>query len=304
MGIVGTYRVTSSGSVIGEYQNMITANGLIAINQYLAGISPHWAGSLGIGSLYKYATSSVSSALDYEFQRYPITLRSYRVVSAGVNQQALKVSIPAETIFSAYEIGIFPMTVEPASYYDHLQITDFSERTSGSSSWLISGVPATSVSGSHARIGNYSISLSGGQTTTAAIYANTSNHNSGDNISLLFQTASAFTSTASIYVSLSDSSASGSVWTASGQIPVQVINSFSSSSLIFQAKPDSFNDEVTSASISLVCNGKLYLDHMKIYFSGQHPVDNTLVSRKGNSTALFTKAYGQPMEIEYYIRVT
>ena len=49
MQLKGRYKIISSGSVIAEYDNEITANGLTAINQYLAHMIPSWAGSIGIG---------------------------------------------------------------------------------------------------------------------------------------------------------------------------------------------------------------------------------------------------------------
>ena len=65
MSITGTYVIKSDGVVIGEYKNMLTANGLYLINQYLSGNTKYWADSIAVGALSTVATASTTASLQY-----------------------------------------------------------------------------------------------------------------------------------------------------------------------------------------------------------------------------------------------
>jgi hypothetical protein len=300
MDLTGTYRITSSGSVIGEYQNMITTNGLLAINQYLAGLIPSWAGSLGIGTLYNNITASSTVALDYELKRYPITLKSYRTVSSSVNQIALKATIDPDAVFQAYELGVFPMVVHDATYPDHYPITDFSEQLSGSSLWTIAGVAATTTSSS-VRVGLYTIALPAGSTTSNSVSINTTTYTEADYANLLMYTPASITS-GSFTVRLGDDSSVQNVWTSSIVFSAPSAGYYSVAA-DFGTKP-TFSDYAVTCSVTYAGTGTIQLDHLQFATGDTKTTDFKLVSRTGQSTPLFTKTYGQPMEIEYYIQVT
>jgi hypothetical protein len=301
MNFNGTYRIISSGSVIGEYQNMITTNGLLAINQYLAGLIPSWAGSIGIGTLYTNATASTSEILDYEIKRYPITLKSYRTVSASVNQIALKISVDPQSTFQAYELGVFPSTINESSYTDNFQITDFSEQLSGSSAWYIGANPATT--SSSARVGALSLALPAGSTASTSIVLDTSTYSDTDNLKILFYSSTTITS-GSFTMNFADDSLVTNTWTASGSFSNTTASNYYSASLGFLPRSSSFSNYVTAASINYAGTGAVRLDHVKWNTGETKTSDFKLVSRTASSTPLFTKTYGQPMEIEYFIQVT
>jgi hypothetical protein len=303
--IEGTYRITSSGSTVAEYKNMLTANGLLVINQYLANVVPDWAGSLAIGTLSTNSTASTTTALDYEILRFPVTLKAYRTVS-GSNQMALKATIDPETVFQAYEFGIFPMRVNKLLFRDHFKITDFTEQIAASSSWYIGSSPAPTASVSPTpRSGGSGIKISTGQTASLIFYSNFADYNDADSLDLLYYCASATTSTSSITVYFSDDSTSGNVWSASGTIPATSSGTYTHKVLSFQPKPDAFTDTMYSCSIQFAgSGGTLLLDHLKVTTGQAKPTDQLLTSRTTSASPLVTKVYGQPMEIEYYIQVT
>jgi hypothetical protein len=133
--IKGFYRVTSNGEFVAEYENMITSNGLQAINEFLCGMIPDWAGSIAIGSLNSNPTTSSTQFLDYEYLRYPTTLKGY-VSSSAINKISLKTSLDPSLTFQAYELGIFPNRVT-SSRIDHAEISNFSGISNGSSTWSV-----------------------------------------------------------------------------------------------------------------------------------------------------------------------
>jgi hypothetical protein len=301
MNLTGTYRITSAGSLIGEYQNMITTNGLLTINQYLAGLVPSWAGSIGIGTIYTNPTASSTEFLDHEIRRYPVTLKSYRTVSASINQIALKISVDPESTFQAYELGVFPSTIHEGSYTDHYQISDFSEQLSGSTAWYINGNPAA-VSSS-ARVGLYSVAVPAGSTASTSINMNTTSYSEADTVKVLFYSSTTITS-GSFIVNFADDSLITNFWTASGTFSNTTAGNYYSASLGFLPKPSLFSDYIISASINYAGTGAVRLDHLKWVTGETKSTDFKLVSRTAQATPLFTKTYGQPMEIEYYIQVT
>jgi hypothetical protein len=305
--IEGFYKIISSGSVLGEYKNMITANGLTAINKYMTGSIPDWAGSIAIGSLNNVSTSSATTQLDYEYLRSPVTLKAY--TNDTGNRIILKTSVDPQAVFQAYELGLFPGVFINAAHRDNLQISDFSEQSSGSSNWVISGSPAPmSSSGPTPRINTETILLTAGQTASLAISNVFSTYGQNDFIDILFYCASALSSTASLTVSFADNSSSANVWSASGTISSGSISSgsFYTTRLPFNTPLDAFTYEVVTCSVTLAGSGKLNLDHMKIATGDTKTIEDVLTSRvtASGSTPLISKTYGQPMEIEYYIAVT
>jgi len=133
--IKGFYRITSNGEFVAEYENMITANGLKAINEFLCGMIPDWAGSIAVGGLNANATSSATQFLDYEYLRYPVTLKSYFDATGSGNYVALKTSIDPALTFQAYELGIYPNRIN-LNNIDHFEISNFSGISNGSSTWF------------------------------------------------------------------------------------------------------------------------------------------------------------------------
>ena len=305
MNLTGTYRIISSGSLIAEYHNMVTTNGLLVINQYLAGLIPSWAGSLAVGCLSVNSTDPNMTELDYELKRYPITLKSYRTVSSSVHQIALKATIDPESTFKAYELGIFPAVINDATNINHYPISDFSEQLSGSSAWYISGVPATTSSVT-TRVGVSSVTLTTPSTASSTVNINTSNYTEVDSLKILFYPNNAISS-GSFTVTMADDSLVTNYWTASGSFLSAASGIYTTASLGFASKPSSFSNSVTAASINYTGTGSILLDYIKWVTGDTKTTDFKLVSRTASAAAsspLITKTYGQPMEIEYYLEVT
>ena len=300
--IKGFYKITSNGEFIAEYENMITANGLQAINQYLCGMITDWAGSIAIGNLSTNATASGTQFLDYEYLRFPTTLKSYFSASSS-NQIALKTSIDPSLSFQIYELGVFPSMVS-AGKIDHFEISNFSGISNGSSTWYTSSAtPATTASG--ARTDSLTVRLSAGQSASTALPSTLAAYNFNDRVDILYYTASAILSTSSITVTFIDDSASANKWTASITIPATASGTYATSRLLFtSAPPDAFTYHTASCVVTFLGSGTLLLDHMKISTGETKYLSSILTSRITSATPLITKYYGQPMEIEYYIQVT
>ena len=318
MNLTGSYRVTSSGSVVAEYKNVVTYSGVVAINQFLAGVIPQWAGSIGVGALSKTPTASVTS-FAHEIHRFPITLRSYTYDSVSNSwRQAVKASLPAESAFSAYELGVFPMTVDPTTFPDNYQITDFSESSGSTSSWYIGGAPTVFYSGSPSpRVGLYGINVSPGDTASTIISLNTSQYGNYDGISVLIYIPTA-TAGGTLKISLYDDSIVPLTWVFSGSISSASGKTFFSAPLSASAKPDLFSDSTYGISINYAGDVPVILDQAKFIKNNTKVLEEKLISYSsasptisspgygpdGSQYPLFVKVYGQPMEVEYYINVT
>jgi hypothetical protein len=304
--IKGFYKITSNGETIAEYQNMITANGLQAINEFLCGMASDWAGSIAVGSLNNNATASSTQFLDYEFIRYPVTLKSYFNNTSSGNYVALKTSLDPALIFQAYELGVFPNRPSITGNIDNFEISNFSEITSGSSLWYTaSSTPATTASTS--RINSLRINLPAGSSASSAIIVGLGSYSLNDKVDILYYTASQIVSTSSITVTFIDDSASANQWTASTTIPATASGTYTTSRLSFTSlPPDAFTYQTASCVINFSGTGTISLDHMKISTGGIKGIESILTSRvtASGSSPLINKAYGQPMEIEYYIQVT
>lgn len=310
--IKGTYVISSNGEKILEVDNMITANGLLAINRYLSGQAKYWAESIAVGALSSSATASTTQSLQYEIFRYPVTLKSYVSLSTSTNQQILKATIDPLAEFQAYELGVFPARIDTNTFYDHHQITDFSETASGNSAWRVNGSAASMVS-TNSRVGASNIAL--GLSTTASVstasitnlLVPSSFYSEKDYLGLLYYVSSSI-SAASVTVTFGDNSTPQLYWSGSSILSATPSGGFYETDIDMGVKPDAFLDPITTASINFNgSSGSVVLDHMKFYLGDALTTDLQLISRTTSSasnTPLFTKYSTQPMDIEYYIQVT
>lgn len=309
--ITGTYVVYSDGKKLAEYPNMITTNGLEMINKFLTGQNRYWADSMVIGSLASSATTASTSSLQYEAFRYPVNLKTYQS-SGSVNTIILKATIDPTSQFRAHEIGVVPVMVDPDFYYDNFPITSFSEVTAGSSMWRVGGVPVVSSSTSPSpRVGALQIPLAvttSTATNTASIgtFSLDASRFAENNFVHLLYYCTASISSSSITVRFGDSSLSQLIWSGSTVISSVASGAFYVASVDMGSKPTGFNDSVVTASVTFNgSSGSVKLDHMKFVLNDNLAAEDKLISRTSSSTTpLITKLSGQPMEIEYYIRVT
>ena len=311
MKITGTYVIKSNDKIIGEFTNMLTTNGLLFINQYLTGQIKYWADSIAIGALSSSSTTASTTTLQYESYRYPVLFKTYQSGSS-INQIILKATVDPSAEFEAYEIGVFPTKVDTTTFADHYSITGFSELTSGSSNWYINGIPATnSLISSRVGSSNINLSITTSSATNTASIANllidSSRYTENDNVNILYYTSASFSS-ASVTVKFGDSSTPQVFWSGSTVIGSTPSGSFYSASVDMGTKDTNFIDPVTSAFVTFDgASGSVQLDHMKFVLGDSLIPDLQLISRSistAPNTPLFSKVYAQPMDIEYYLRVT
>lgn len=308
--ITGKYIVKSGDTVIGEYPNMITTNGLTVVNQYLSGQLTYWGDTIAIGALSSSSTTASTKKLQYEILRYPVGLKSYQT-SGSVNQLILKATVDPTAVFEAYEIGVVPAKVNTLTYKDNYSITSFSELSGSVSQWNVGGSPVVSSSTSPTpRVGALQIPLT--VSTTASIntasiggLAIDSTRYTGVDFTHILYYCSTDIPSASVTVTYGDSSASQLLWSGSSTISSVASGTFYSVEIDMQQKPEAFTDPINTVSITFYgASGSLNLDHMKFVLNDNLTTDQQLISRTTSASPLFSKAYSQPMEIEYYIQVT
>lgn len=314
MSMSGRYVVRSGDLIIGEFNNMLTTNGLLAINQYLSGQSRFWADTLVIGALSTSSTTASMTTLQYETYRNPVNFKSYQTVS-GSNQIVLKATIDPALAFEAYEVGVVPSRVDINTYLDNYQISTFSETSSGSSRWVTNNAAAIQRSASPTpRTDTAQIVLpvtTNALTNTASISGlsvTATRYSEIDYVGILYYCAASF-SAASVTVWFGDSGATTqTLWSGSTTVGSTASGSFYSASLSMGTKDPNFTDPISTASIRFYgSSGSVYLDQMKFILGGVLGSDQQLVSRTTSSSPsvpLFSKVYSQPMDIEYYIQVT
>jgi hypothetical protein len=305
MNLKGTYVFLSNGEKLFEGENIITTNGSLMINQYLANSSVDWAGTLAIGAL---GTTSASTdiKLGYEIYRTPITLKSY-VTSGSVNQIAIKATIDSKVVAKIYEVGILPLTHIVGAYKDNTILTTFSEQdpfgywqTGPSESSLVNATYNTASS----RVDPYNISASSTSVTSKTnFYQNLSNFNTNDFLQLLYAVTASGTSP-SLTVVLSDSASN--TWTSQTVVLSTSSVGYYSASLAMPDSPTSgFNYNLNKIKLTLVGGtGSIQYDALKFMSGATLPPELKLVSRKSSTTPIITKTAGQPVDIEYYLTVT
>jgi hypothetical protein len=318
MNFEGAYVVKSDGVILGEYKNMITTNGLNFINQFLSGQSLYWADSIAVGALQGTPTTIDTEQLEHELYRYPVNFKSYEVVTAsGFNRLILKATIDPASEFQAYELGLFPAPTDPDDFVENTQITTFSESVDSAmttSRWKYSdGSPAFTYSASYdptPRVGGVRILILSGETVSiTGLSLSVPDYALLNNIQLLSYSPDVFAS-GSITIIFGDSNQSEqAIWSMSAVMPANVSSSYRTDIIPMTSKPEVFTDPVSTASIVFISDtgSPLELDQMKFSSVSTTFPELKLSSRtisSSSSVPLISKIYGQPMDIEYYIRVT
>jgi hypothetical protein len=323
--MTGTYVIKSGDEIIAESKNVITASGFSAINSFLAGGLRSWAGTLALGAIVNTVAASTDTALNYEILRYPVSFRAYNT-NSGSSQIVLKATLEPFEQFKCYEIGVFAPKVNLNSFSDHKKISDFSETTAGSSNWIVgggtaSGQPAALLNNGSfpPRSNTYQTQLytaSGNSVILNNMSFDTSNYSSNDVVNLLYYNVSNAAS-GNFVVTFADSSSllyggQTQYWTASTTTASIAAGSYVSASMQMQNfTASAWVSPISSMSIQFVPssgNANLLLDHIKFQHNLYPTLNNTIVSRTSASSSsaspIFSKYYGQPMDIEYYIDVT
>jgi hypothetical protein len=307
----GNYVFKLNGNIIAESKNILTTNGRDIINQYLAGLTNEWAGSMVIGALYSSATVG-DTQLSYELSRQPVTTKSY-ITTSGSNQLVIKASFSPNLIASIYEIGIVPQNSAMASQTDNFFITDFSEvySSTASSSWLIGSSLSTAsyqplTGNTVSRSGLYNITIPSGSVATNNLSAlsDISNFTTSDYLSLLYSVPASATGTTSAKFILTDTN--GVTWSSSTASLTTSASGYYSASLSLSASQGSgfnYSLAIITASVFGTSTASPSFDMLKIQSSSPKTSLQNLISRSTSSTGIITTTYGQPLEIEYYLTV-
>jgi hypothetical protein len=305
MNLKGRYVFSSNGKVLFEGENIITTNGSLMINRYLANSSVEWAGTLAIGALGT-TSASTDTKLGYEIYRTPITLKSY-ISSGSVNQIAMKATLDTNIVAAIYEVGVIPLSNIVGAYKDNLILTSFSEQDPFGY-WLNGPSESTAstatYSSASSRVEKYNISASSTSVTVKTnFYQNLSNFNTKDFLQLLYAVTASGTSP-SLTVVLSDSASN--TWTSQTIVlPTSSVGYYSASLTMPNSPTSGFTYDLNKIKLTLAGGtGSIQYDALKFMSGATLPPELKLVSRKSSTTPIITKTAGQPVDIEYYLTVT
>jgi hypothetical protein len=305
MNLKGKYIFSSNGEILFEGENIITTNGALMINRYLANSSVEWAGTLAIGALGT-TSASTDTKLGYEIYRTPITLKSY-ISSGSVNQIAMKATLDTNIVAKIYEVGVIPLSHIVGAYKDNLILTPFSEQDpfgywlNGTSESTASTAIYNSAS---SRVDKYNVSASNTSVTVKTnFYQNLSAFNTNDFLQLLYAVTASGTSP-SLTITLLDSASNA--WTSQTVVlPTSSVGYYSASLAMPNSAASGFTYNLNKIKLSLVGGtGTTEYDALKFMSGATLPPELKLVSRKSSTTPIITKTAGQPVDIEYYLTVT
>ena len=314
--IKGKYIVKSGDEVIAEAENLVTLNGITAINQYLTNQIADWAGSIGYGAIPSSTTSSYTR-LRYELGK---SLVSSKIFLSASNQIVIKASVPNNFSGEIFELGVFPTNVIDGNK-DAFVFTNFDEIISstgtGSSAWL-QGL-------SHSDSNN-AASLSGfSRASASSIYVNTSSvlsnfsivtdlsdYTTADWLHLLYYVPAVITPSPSVTFTFYDSNSAS--WSSSVTSLATSASGYVNTIIKMNTPSVDWSGVVTNISASFATtstssNKFIVFDALRFredQTTGVKPVENMLVSiaSASGTTALFKTTYGQPLQIEYYLTVS
>ncbi|NDB81757.1 MAG: hypothetical protein EB127_03265 [Alphaproteobacteria bacterium] len=294
------YYLTSNGEFVASSKNVITTNGYLMINKYLANSAQDWAGGFAIGVLSRNTASATDTDLEYEIGRYPITLKSYRTIS-GSNQLVVKATIDPILSASITEVGLFPALDVSKNNY---MLSDFSESSGSVNLWTASGSTSSLQFAPYSRYGanNSYWFASNSFITNTNLNFNMSQYTSIDSADLLVYTPA--TSSATFRIVFGDTN--GNIWTsASGSGSISGAGWYRIRMPLTASYSSTFNYLINSVSINFLttANASIHFDALKLISGDVKPETLKLTSRSLFSTPVAKNA-NQPMQMEYYVQVT
>jgi hypothetical protein len=296
----GHYVITSNNNFVASYQNVITSNGYLMINKYLANSAQDWAGGLAIGILSRNTASASDTVLEYEIDRYPISLRSYRTIG-GSNQLLVKATVDSLITASITEIGIFPAL---DANKDNFIISDFSESSASVNLWTASGSSSSLKFTNKSRYGLYNSFI-----YSASTFINNNNlsfdmskYTATDFADLLIYTPA--TSSGTFQISFGDTY--GNVWSSgSGTASISGAGYYSVKIPLTSSYNSAFNYLINSMSINFVMTNtsSVHFDTLRL-ISGDVKTETLKLTSRSLFNPAVAKIANQPMQIEYYVQVT
>ena len=295
--IKGKYRVYENGSLIGEYNNIITTQGFNIIRNYLAGNTDAWAGAISLGALNLSSPSLSDISMEFELARYNID-------ASGVRGNNILLSAEVDSNFSGqiYEVGIYPtLRNEMSGGFDDRVIVTFNEN------WVDSAgvsLPSNKFEGAEenplARSGVRSMIFDG--------------YSDLDSISILYKTA-VLGANKTIRLTFYDNQlpTAGTKYydfqfdgTTTGYKKISQL-------LGYFTETNNFNGDVSRVELSSLSGdyATIHIDSIKFDDSDETNADFALVSRAligqvggTASTDYFEKRDGSTMTIEYEMELT
>lgn len=310
--IKGKYRVYENGSLIGEYNNIITNQGFNIIRNYLAGNTDAWAGAISLGALNLSAPSSSDISMEFELARYNID-------TSGVRGNNILLSAEVDSNFSGqiYEIGIYPtLRNEMSGGFDDRVIATFNENWTDTSGVALNPNKFEGAEDNPlARSGYRSIIFDDSALTT---YSETSVGINGysdlDSISILYKTSS-LGANKTIRLTFYDSQlpTAGTKY-YDFQFDGTTLGYKKVSQLLgYFTETNDFNGDVSRVELSSLSGdyATIHIDSIKFDDSDETNPDFALVSRAligqvggTASTDYFEKREGSTMTIEYEMELT
>lgn len=119
----GKYYIYENGSLIGQYNNIITSDGMHIIRTYLSGGVSDWAGALSVGAMNFSAPSINDRSLEFESIRVPVLLKS-----VDGDELVISATLPSEFNGKIFELGLYSSVVNISSEgFDDKLLTNFDE---------------------------------------------------------------------------------------------------------------------------------------------------------------------------------
>jgi len=298
--INGYYVLKSGEDFVASSKNVITTNGYLMMNKYLANSTQDWSAGIAIGVLNRNSASASDTALEYEIARYPVTLKSYRTIS-GSNQILLKATVDPTLSASITEIGVFPSIVIGKDQYI---VSDFSESSNSINTWTASGSTSSLQFAPYSRYGasNTFFFASNSFLVNNNISFDMSQYVYTDYADLLIYTPAS--SSGTFQISFGD--VNGNIWrSGSGTASISGAGYYSVKMPLSGSYNSSFNYSINSVSISFLTTStaSLHFDALKFISGDVKPETLKLTSRSIFSTPI-AKIANQPMQLEYYMQVT
>lgn len=296
----GIYRIYRGDELVHEGENLITTNGKVAIQRYLAGITGQFGRSFRLG-IFNTAAATSDTALACEVFATPVYL-----VSPDYTNTLLvyKGRIDESVAMAIYEIGLSTTMPDVGAQAGSRILLNFESSTE---SWV--GVPANqSWQTSGVRYGNdflRAIALTSASITVTLsdLAMDLSAHSDADEIKLAYSVQNSFVQSVQLRL-LTDASNyyTYTITTPTTGFKVQALNK---SSFTATGTPNWANITSAAVIVTSTAGGNASVDFEVLRIDDKDTFTETdiLVSRFVPASPI-TKVVGQPLDIEYTVDLT
>ena len=294
----GFYKFYQNGELIHEGENLITTNGKVAIQRYLAGISGHFGRSirLGIGAT---AAAVGDTALEFEVANTPVYL-----VSPDFTNTALifKGRLDAGPPLNIYEIGLSSAQQDNSLGYGSRVIFQFEQNEAWSTPTNVVWTTGSARFGSDWLRFQQPASQSATSTLTD-LALDFSGYSDNDIFKLAYNPQTSFTS--SIVLKFATDASNYYTYTINTPSIGFKVAQFTKANFVATGSPSWAN--ITSASITVTSTGggggQTDFEGLRIDDKDTYVESEILVSRYVPAAPV-AKISGQPLDIEYTLDLT